>query len=120
MRLTTPIIALSLLFGAQCVADECMYGDQAVPVGQTVTILDPYLVNEATQYYISKGSSKASAVEMAKSSDWTVIVLECLSQYHYQAPQSNDKAAAMIIKGKPVLVPVEHQRAFVEGLMKDS
>ncbi|MEZ8733707.1 hypothetical protein [Vibrio sp. 10N.239.312.D08] len=120
MRLAIPIISLSFLVGSQAVAAECMYGDQVVPVGQEIAILDPFLVNEATQYYMDKGYSKESAKKIATNSDWTVIVLECQVQYHYQVPQSNEKAAAMLMQGKPALIPVDHQRKFVEVLLTDS
>ena len=115
----TPILVSALAFSASSVAsDFCTYDQQKIEIGETITILDPFLVNEAIDFYLAKGVDHETAEKRAKSSDWTVFVLECQEQIHFKSSHGDDKAASMLSKGSPVLIPLDHQKEWIDTLLQ--
>lgn len=109
------LLGLSIaLFSLNVAATEqCFYGDQAIPLGESISLKDPFLMDEMANYYVAKGVKEADALEMAQNSDWTLIVLECMYSYK-PATKSNDTIAfGMVEVSEPVLVPLSHQVEWV-------
>ncbi|MDA0152461.1 hypothetical protein OH460_09110 [Vibrio sp. Makdt] len=115
----TPILVAALAFSTSSVANDfCTYDQQNIEIGETITIVDPFLVNKAINYYLAKGVDQEAAEKRARSSDWTVFVLECQEQIHFKSSHGDAKAASMLSKGSPVLIPLDHQKEWIDTLLQ--
>lgn len=118
MRLHTVVISSLFAISANVSAGEhCQFGAEKIAVGSSITIRDPFLVKESADYYISRGATSEDAYEMANSSDWTVVVLECQKEYLFNESVNIDKPLSTIKQGNPVLVPIDHQKEWVDELI---
>lgn len=110
------LCVFSLLISSLSYA-SCHFNDQSIEIGDTITFLDPVLVAQATQYYRDQGSSETSARQLAETSDWTVIVLECVHSFVPAAQLSASQVGGMIDASMDVLVSIDHQREFLANAL---
>jgi hypothetical protein len=108
-----------LVMFSQSVSAECEYLDKTISPLDSLAIIDPYLVSEATNYYMSKGISREESAKMARQSDWTYVVVSCLPTYSANLKTEQDEAAPMsMLKVKSYeLVPISHQIEFQSELL---
>ncbi|CAH1598836.1 exported hypothetical protein [Vibrio jasicida] len=99
-------------------ADHCLFGNEKIELGASITVRDRYLVAKSSAFFVKEGLSKEEAYHRANSSDWTAVVLVCQKQYHLTHTVSSDKPLSMLRQGSAVLIPIDHQKEWVEGLIQ--
>ncbi|MFL7013666.1 hypothetical protein [Enterovibrio norvegicus] len=110
------LILTTMLFSPYLHAKGCKFGEQQITIGETISLADPYLQDEALGHYLLKGYSSKDSIEMSKKSDWTHLVLKCMNSFVQSNNASESEPFGMVEYGEPVLVPLSHQVEWVDEL----
>ncbi|CAK2518128.1 conserved exported hypothetical protein [Vibrio crassostreae] len=112
----TCIIGLS----SSTVFADCKFGAETILLGEQLTIRDERLVEESYQYYLNQGHTKDKSKQLAMSSDWTVVTVECTRQFVMNpdfSPETAEHPGSQFIYIGDVLVAGEFQREFLPTVM---
>lgn len=117
MKKLIAIIAMALSLP---VLADCQFGDQIIRLGEQYNIRDPHLVERATQHYLNEGASPEEARNLAMTSDWTVVAVECTRRFEINPdydPKTSSYAGEQFLYVGDVLVAGEFQRDFLPEVM---
>lgn len=112
----TTIIGLS----SSTVLADCKFGAETIPLGEQLTIRDERLVEQSYEYYLNQGHTKEKSMQMAMSSDWTVVTVECTRQFAMNpefSPETAEHPGSQFVYIGDVLVAGEFQREFLPTVM---
>ena len=101
-------------------ATECSINGKHLIVGETIYVEDPALVKEAVDYLKAKKYSEKSIEEYLASADWVGYVLRCTTVYNVNKSRNKLHVGDVLIKSGAVLVPVEHQREWIDSIKNNS
>ncbi|MCG9576043.1 hypothetical protein L1D14_07300 [Vibrio tubiashii] len=116
------MMLLTTLLSASVIANDeyCMYGDQKVPLDETVSHEDPVIVHNIRTQMSEAGYTEEQIEKELSYNDWTVVHLKCVRTFGPNPDYSPEKALAegrrlgMIKVTGYALLPVSHQIQWVE------